>query len=69
MYPSEAENSKYATHNTSTTESTTGMHQDMPLILNNNHAFSVTDELTKSTWHYKQRQKDAHFVQTVNLYC
>ena len=55
MYLSEVENSKYGTRNTSTTRSTTEMNKDMPLILNNNHAVGVTDEVRKITWFYKQR--------------
>ena len=42
VHLSEAENSKCGT-------STTGMHKDMPLILNNNYAFGVTDEVRKIT--------------------
>jgi hypothetical protein len=54
VYLSEVENSKYGTRNTSTTGSTTGMNKDMPLILNNNHAAGVTDEVREITWFYKQ---------------
>jgi len=32
-----------------------GMNKDMPLILNNNHAVGVTDEVREITWVYKQR--------------
>jgi len=53
VYLSEVENSKYGTRNTSTTGSTTGMNKDMPLILNNNHADGVTDEVREITWFYK----------------
>ena len=45
MYLSEVGNSKYGTKNTSTIGSTTRMNKDMPLILNNNHAVGVTDEV------------------------
>ena len=55
MYLSEVENSKYGTRNTSVTGSTKGMNKDMPLILNNNHAVGVTDEVREITWFYKQR--------------
>ena len=55
MYLSEVENSKYGTRNTSTTGSTTGMNTDMPVILNDNHAVGVTDELREITWFYKHR--------------
>jgi len=44
------------------------MDKDMPLILNNNHAIGVTDEVREITWFYKQRLKHAHFVKPVNLY-
>jgi len=54
VYLSEVENSKYGTRNTSITGNTTGMNKDMPLILNNNHAFGVTDEVREITWLYKQ---------------
>jgi len=47
---SEVENSKYGTRNTSTT----GMNKDMPLILKNNHAVGVNDEVREITWFYKQ---------------
>ena len=47
---------------------TTGMNKDMPLILNNNHASGVTDEVRQITWFYKQRLKHTHFVKPVNLY-
>ena len=47
--------SKYGTRNTSTTGSTTGMNEDMLLILNNNNAAGVTDEVIEITWFYKQR--------------
>ena len=46
---------KIWSRNTSTTGSTTGMNKDMPLILNNNHAAGVTDEVREITWFYKQR--------------
>ena len=52
---SEVENSKYGTKNTSATGSTTGMNKDMPLILNNNHATGVTDEIGEITWFCTQR--------------
>ena len=39
----------------STTGSTTGMNKDMPLIVNNNNAIGVTDEVRKATWFYKQK--------------
>jgi len=55
VYLSEVEKSKYGTRNTSTTGSTTGMNKDMPLILNNNHAVGVTDEVRETTWFYEQR--------------
>ena len=50
----EVDNSKYGIRNTFTTGSTTGMNKDMPLILNNNHAVGVTDEVREITWFYKQ---------------
>ena len=55
MYLSEVENSKYGTRNTFTTGSTTGMNTDMSVILNDNHAVGVTDELREITWFYKHR--------------
>jgi len=55
VYPSEVENSKYGTKNTSTTGSTTGINTDIPLILNTNHAVGVSDEVREITWFYKQR--------------
>ena len=55
MYLSEVENSKYGIRNTSKKGSTTGMHKDNPLILNNNHAAGVTDAVREITWFYKQR--------------
>jgi len=67
VYLSEVENSKYGTRNTSTKGNTTGMNKDMSLILNNNHAVGVTDEVREITWFYKQRLKHAHFVKPVNL--
>jgi len=54
VYLSEVE-TKYGTRNTSTTDSTTEMNKDMPLILNNNHAVGVTDEVSELTRFYKQR--------------
>jgi len=48
---SEVENSKYGTRNTPTT----GMNKDMPLILNNNNAVGVTDEVSEITWFCTQR--------------
>ena len=51
VYLSEVENSKYGARNTSTT----GMNKDMPVILNNNRATGVTDEVREITWFYKQR--------------
>ena len=39
VYLSEVENSKYGTRNTSTT----GMNNDMPLILNNNHVIGFRE--------------------------
>jgi len=51
VYLSEVENSKYSTRNTSTT----GMNKVMPLILKNNNAVGVTDEVREITWFYKQR--------------
>jgi len=45
VYLSELENAKYGTRNTSTTGNTTGMNKDMPLIVNNNHAVGVNDEV------------------------
>ena len=53
MYLSEVENSKYGTRNTSTTGSTTRMNKDMALILNNNDAIGVTDDVREITWFYK----------------
>jgi len=55
VYLSEVDNSKYATRNTSKKGSTTGMNKDVPLILNNNHAVDVTDEVREITSFYKQR--------------
>jgi hypothetical protein len=54
VYLSEGENSKYGTRITSTAGSTTGMNTDMPLILNNNLAIGVIDEVREITWFYKQ---------------
>jgi len=68
VYLSEVEDSKYGTRNTSTKGNTTGMNKDMPLILNNNHAVDVTDEVRETTCFYKQRLKHVHFVKLVNLY-
>jgi len=65
VYLSEAENSKYGTRNTCETGSTTGMNKDMPLILNNNRAVAVTDEVRDITWF---KDKSTHFVKPVNLY-
>jgi len=45
VYLSEIENAKYGTRNTPTTGNTTGMNEDMPLIVNNNHTVGVTDEV------------------------
>jgi len=53
VYLSEVENSKYGSRNTSTAGSTNGMNKVMPLFLNNNHAFGVTDEVREITWFYK----------------
>jgi len=55
VYLSEVENSKYGTRNTSITGSTYGMNKDVPLILYNNNAAGVTDEVREITWFYKQR--------------
>ena len=55
VYLSEGENSKYGTKITSTTGSTTGKNKDLPLILKNNHAIGVTDEVREITWFYEQR--------------
>jgi len=68
VYLSEVENLKYGTRNTPTAGSTTGMNKDMPLILNNNNAPGITDEVREITWFYKQRLKHTHFVKPVNLY-
>ena len=51
----EVDNSKYGIRNISTTGSTTAMNKDMPLILNNNHAIGITDEVRDITWFFKQR--------------
>jgi hypothetical protein len=59
VHPSEVENSKYGTRNTSTTGSTNGRNKDMPLILNNNHAIGVTDEVRETTWF---KDKRAHIL-------
>jgi len=53
VYLSEVENSKYGSRNTSTTGSTTGMNKDMPLVIKNNNAVGVTDEVREITWFYK----------------
>ena len=50
VYLSEVENSKYGTWNTSM-----GMNKDMLLILNNNNAAGVTDEVREITWFYQKR--------------
>jgi len=50
VYLLEVENSKYGTRNTSTT----GINKDMLLILNNNHAVGVTNDVREITWFYKQ---------------
>jgi len=55
MCLSEVENSKYGARNTSITGSTTGMNKDMLLILNNNNAAGVTDEVREITWFYNKR--------------
>jgi hypothetical protein len=44
------------------------MHIDIPLILNNNNAAGVTDEVREITCFYEQRLKHTHFVTPVNLY-
>ena len=44
------------------------MSKDVPLILNNNHAIDVTDEVREITWFYKQRLKHICFVNPANLY-
>jgi len=31
------------------------MNNDMPLILNNNHAIGVTDKIREITWFYKDK--------------
>jgi hypothetical protein len=36
-------------------QSTIGINKDMLLILNNNNAAGVTDEVSEITWFYKQR--------------
>ena len=43
------------------------MKQDMPLILNNNHAVGVTNEVREITWLYKDKKKSI-FLTPVNLY-
>jgi len=48
VYLSEVENTKYGKGNTPTTGSTNGMHKDVPLILNNNNAVGVTDEVKRN---------------------
>jgi len=53
VYLSEVENSKYGTRDTSTTGSTTGINTDILLILNNNNAVGVTDEVREITWFHK----------------
>jgi len=55
VYLSGGENLKYGTKNTSTTGSTTRKNKDLPLILKNNHAIGVTDEVREITWFYGQR--------------
>jgi len=45
VYLSEAENWKCGTRKTSTTGGTNGKNEDIPLILNNNHAIGVTNEV------------------------
>jgi len=45
VYLSEVDNSKYNIRNTSKKGSATGINKDVPLILNNNHAIGVTDEV------------------------
>jgi len=45
---------KYGIRNTPTTGSTTGLNKDMPLILNNNNPYGVTDAVRKIIWFYKQ---------------
>jgi len=49
VYLSEVESSKYGRRNTYTTGSTTGMNNDIPLILNNNHAIGINDEVREIT--------------------
>ena len=55
VYLSEVENSTYGSRNTSTAGSTIGMNKGMPLFLNNNHAFGITDEVREITWFYMWR--------------
>jgi hypothetical protein len=61
VYLLEVENLNYCTRNTSTTGSTNGMNKDMPLILSNNHATGVTDEVREVTWFYKHSVYGALF--------
>jgi hypothetical protein len=61
VYLSEVEDSKYGTRNTSTKGNTTGMNKDMPLMLNNNHPFGITDAVRKIIWFYKQ-DKSKHIL-------
>jgi len=51
---------KYGIRNTPTW-STTGMNKDMPLMLNNNHPFGITDAVRKIIWFYKQ-DKSKHIL-------
>ena len=55
MYLSEVENSNMVQGTHPQQGVTTGMNKDMPLILNNNHATGVTDEVREVTSIYKQR--------------
>jgi hypothetical protein len=68
VYLLEEETSNYGTRNTSTTGSTTGVNKDIPLILDNNNAAGVTEEVREITCLYEQRWKHANLVTPVNLY-
>jgi hypothetical protein len=37
------------------------MNKDMPLILNNNHAICVTDEVSELTW-FLNKDKSTHIL-------
>jgi len=55
------------TQNTSTTLSTTGMHEEVLHILNNDHTFDITDK--RKSWALQTYIQKHTFRKTVHLYC